>query len=225
MGEMSFTDQVKAMLQQSADPSRAEAMAKYMRNLFPFYGANRPVLDDIFRRLKKLPSFPDANQVPEVVLALFEQPERECQYLALEILKKHKNKLEPSHLPLIEQLITHRSWWDTVDMLAGHIAGHILLRHPDHLDTTLWHWNQSANMWLVRSSIIAQLKFKKETREKLLFDLISPHTGNKEFFIAKAIGWALREYAKTNPDSVTRFIAHTEMQPLSRREALKNLQS
>jgi len=220
---MKFHKRITSLLEQNRDETRAAQMSKYMRNLFPFYGINKPVLERLLKSLKTAGELPDFNQMHETVESLYAEEYRESHHIALEILKLYRKQLTPAHLPWIESLIIRNSWWDSVDILAPSIAGTILRNHPEFLEKTLTDWNQQENIWLIRSSIIAQLKFRTLTDVDLLFRLILPHTGNSEFFIAKAIGWALREYSKTDATVVAQFVEKTPMQNLSKREALKRI--
>lgn len=214
---------IKTLLEQNRDEERAAQMSKYMRNLFPFYGINKPVLERLLKSMKTAGELPAFDQIHETVELLYAEEYRESHHMALEILKLYRKQLTPAHLLWIESLIIRNSWWDSVDVLAPIIAGSILREHQDDLESTLLQWNNEENIWLIRASIIAQLKFRTLTNVDLLFRLIVPHTGNKEFFIAKAIGWALREYSKTDAKVVRQFVEITEMQNLSKREALKRI--
>jgi 3-methyladenine DNA glycosylase AlkD len=118
-------------------------------------------------------------------------------------------------------LITTKSWWDTVDAIANHNVGQLLRQYPDSRDRTLTPWRQSENIWLRRTAILFQLSYKTATDADLLFAIATENRESSEFFIQKAIGWALREYSKTAPDAVQTFVATAELAPLSQREALK----
>lgn len=162
---------------------------------------------------------PETPQVPQVVRELWLQPQRELQMVAVDLLIKYKNQLPPSFLADLEWLITTKSWWDTVDMLASHVTA--ALYHHAETQDYLSHWRQSDNIWLRRSAILYQLKFKQHTDEKWLFGILKENQSDNEFFIQKAIGWALREYSKTNPDAVISFINQQGIQGLAKREGLK----
>ena len=150
-------------------------------------------------------------------------PEREWQYFGIELLMHYKKQWKISTIKLVEYGITHKSWWDTVDYIADAWAGEYFKLFPQRIITVTGKWNQSNHMWLQRCSLLFQKKYKKSTDTKLLGRYIIQLSGSKEFFIRKAIGWILREYAKTDPEWVKKFVASTELSPLSRREALKNL--
>jgi 3-methyladenine DNA glycosylase AlkD len=199
----------------------AEPMKKYMRNQFEFLGIKTPQRTALLREFLKEHGKPHLEDLSETVLGLWELPEREFQYIALALLEKDVKKLTESHVKLAEKLIVTKSWWDTVDHLATRIVGTILKKHPVLIKPFTGTWIQSDNFWLQRTAILFQLKYKKDTDEALLYRYIRMCKDSKEFFIQKAIGWALREYSKTNPESVKRFVESEELAPLSKREALK----
>ena len=132
-----------------------------------------------------------------------------------------KKKLAPEHFPLVEYLITEKSWWDTVDGLAAWIVGAIMKTHPSAIESKTKEWMASDNIWLQRTCLIFQLGYKKETDTELLAGFIEQLADHKTFWIRKAIGWALREYSKTDPGFVQAFVDSHQLAPLSRREALK----
>nr|WP_147535155.1 DNA alkylation repair protein [Bacillus marasmi] len=212
---------VKTTLEQHRNPENAIPMANYMKNLFPYLGIKTPerrkLTREIFNKIgiKKEP-FDEA-----FVLGLWELPEREYQYLALDYLAKSVKKLNKQHIGLIQTLITTKSWWDTVDLLAANIAGPVVAEAKELIPEVVDGWAHHENMWLRRSAILIQLKYKQETDADLLYRYIVANADSQEFFIQKAIGWALREYSKTNPDSVKQFINSHTLKPLSVREGSK----
>ncbi|GLB59138.1 hypothetical protein NCCP133_12710 [Cytobacillus sp. NCCP-133] len=135
----------------------------------------------------------------EFVEVLWEKDEREYQNAALDYIGKFVKKLDKGHLPLVKKLIVTKSWWDTVDMLASHAVGAIAAKHPEIIGEKIDEWVTSDDMWLRRTSILFQLKYKDRTDEDLLYRYILENNESKEFFIQKAIGWALREYSKNEP--------------------------
>ncbi len=144
-------------------------------------------------------------------------------YTACDLLRKHAKKLGPQDLPLVEELITTKSWWDTVDLLAVHVAGAILKSHPKEIPGWNKRWITSDNMWLNRTALIHQLAWKEGTNKTLLFANIERHAAHKDFFIRKAIGWALRTLAETDPAAVKDFVRSHKLSPLSEREALRKI--
>jgi 3-methyladenine DNA glycosylase AlkD len=160
---------------------------------------------------------------PSLVKGLWEKEEREYQYASLDYISSSLKKINETHLPLMEKLITTKSWWDTVDALAPHPVGKIAKESPEVIKDTIEPWSIDDNLWLRRSSILFQLRYKEETDEARLYNIILKNADSKEFFIQKAIGWALREYSKTKPDSVREFITENTLAKLSIREGSKYL--
>jgi 3-methyladenine DNA glycosylase AlkD len=210
-------------LEVNANPQEAAPMARYMRDQFPFYGVKTPQRRLILRRFLAECGLPDPTMLAAVVNALWQRPQRECQYIAVDLLAKGSKQLETPVIPLVERCILTKSWWDTVDALAGGLAGEQFRRFPDARADALPRWRTSDDIWLRRSAILFQLHYKKETDEALLFAILRENVASDEFFIQKAIGWALREYAKTNPEAVVSFAQENELKPLSKREGLKRL--
>jgi 3-methyladenine DNA glycosylase AlkD len=155
---------------------------------------------------------------------LWALPEREFQYVAVGLLGKFEKELPPEFTETLETLIVTKSWWDTVDSIAaGTVAKHFQ-RYPEVHAETLPRWRRSENFWLRRTCILFQLGYKKETDFPLLCEIIRENLGSKEFFINKAIGWALRQYSRTDAQAVRDFVGQTPLNPLSAREALKWLE-
>jgi 3-methyladenine DNA glycosylase AlkD len=207
----------------AADPLDALAMQRYMKDVAAFHGVRALARRALLRAHIERYGLPEADELSVICRSAFAQPEREWHYCAVDLLQRMAKKLGPDHLPLLEELITTKSWWDTVDLLASNVAGVILLRHPEAI--AQWHkrWTTSTDLWLNRTAIIFQLKWKERTLVSLLFSTIQYHAAHPDFFMRKAIGWALRSYAYTDPEAVRRFVAEVELSALSRREALKKL--
>jgi len=209
----------------AADPQQALQMARYMRDQFAFYGIKSPQRREILRSFLKEYGAPAIGDASEVVRALWELPEREQQYNALDILIRLQKKLQPDFLPTLKWLITTKSWWDTVDGLASNVSGTIFANFPETGATAVQQWRSVDNIWLRRTTLLHQLKYKDKTNVPLLFSLIEENLYDDEFFIQKAIGWALREYSKTDETAVREFVAQTNLSPLAHREALKWLKN
>jgi 3-methyladenine DNA glycosylase AlkD len=156
----------------------------------------------------------------EFVKSAWGLPEREFQNAALDYGSKFLRKLEPGHLALLQELIINKSWWDTVDPLASNFVGALAARFPE-LIPQIDQWTVDSNMWLRRTAILFQLKFKEKTDEERLYTNIQLNAESKEFFIQKSMGWALREYSKTNPESVRMFIEKNKLPRLTIREGSK----
>ncbi|MBK8617359.1 MAG: DNA alkylation repair protein [Anaerolineales bacterium] len=220
----SYVLSLKKLYQQNANPAQAGPMKKYMRDQFEYLGIKSPQGAVLMRTFIKEHGLPPLDQLDEIVRDLWALPQREFQYAAMTLMSKFEKKVEPEFITTIEYLITTKSWWDTVDLLAGHAVGSHFKRFPDVREKYLKKWRKSDNFWLRRTTLLFQLGYKKETDFDLLCELVRENLGSDEFFINKAIGWALRQYAHTNPAPVKKFVKATkELHPLSRREALKNI--
>ncbi len=209
----------------NANPTNAEPMAKYMKNLFPYLGVKTPERREITKKFFKENSLPPISDLEEIIRDLWELPEREFQYFAVGMLRKFSKKLDKDFIELFEHLIITKSWWDSVDGIASWLVGSLFKRFPKLIKPYTEKWMKSGNMWLQRTMILFQLGYKDETDVKLLFKNIKKCMDSKEFFIQKAIGWALREYSKTNAQAVIDFVENNELAPLSKRETLKWLKN
>lgn len=203
------------------NPEKAEKMSAYMRNQFAFLGVQTPGRRGVTNTLFKEWEVGRSPLDWEFVRELWKKDEREYQSIAIDYLVRSKRLLTSDDLVLLKQLITTKSWWDTVDAMASGLVGHVVYSHPKSV-TFMDQWIDDENMWVRRTAILHQLSFKDQTDEERLFKYCSRHADDTEFFIAKAIGWALRQYAKTEPDAVLTFVEQTRLQSLSRREALKH---
>jgi 3-methyladenine DNA glycosylase AlkD len=216
-------DRLTAEYSAAADPTTAAPMAAYMRGMFPFLGVPTGRRRELSRRVLTGLSRPTEAVLTDVALGCWALPEREYQYFACDWLRRHARVLTPEFLPTVRTLITEKSWWDTVDTLAAHVVGTIVARHPATV-STMDEWAASEELWLVRAAILHQIRYGEGTDEERLFRYCVLRATHPDFFIRKAIGWAMREYARTDPDAVRRFVkAQTSLSPLSVREALKHL--
>jgi 3-methyladenine DNA glycosylase AlkD len=204
------------------DPIRAADMAAYMRDQFPFLGLPTPER----RRMAKTvfagaPSL-DRRDVRTVAARCWRLPEREYQYVGCDLLVRSTRLLTAGDLTFVRRLITTRSWWDTVDPLATRVVGDLVRAHPK-LVARMDEWIGDRNIWLARTALLHQLHWKDATDEPRLFAYCLERADEQEFFLRKAIGWALREYSKTAPQAVEAFVRENEakLSGLSRREALK----
>ena len=208
----------------NSNPAIAAGAKAYLRNQFDFYGLQTPlrraVIKEVFIKYK-------INSEAELIACateIWEQPDRECQYVAIELLAKYKKLWTIDIIHLFDYLIITKSWWDSVDTIFSLLLAPYFKLFPQQISPITGRWNKAAdNFWLQRCSIMFQKPYKKDTDTALLKQYILNCSHSKEFFIQKAIGWALREYAKTNPDWVKDFVANNKLAPLSVREALKHL--
>lgn len=219
-----YCHRVVEQLAAAADPGAAEKMSAYMRGRFTFYGITAPARRELQRRAADGLPAPSAGDLDAVARCLWERDERECQYAACDHLRRHVRVLDAEFLVTAEHLITTKSWWDTVDTLAARVVGPIVAADPGSR-AFVDRWLESPNMWLARAAILHQLGRRDTTDADWLFAACLRWAGSPEFFLRKAIGWALREYAKTAPGAVAAFVdAHrADLAPLSVREATKHL--
>jgi 3-methyladenine DNA glycosylase AlkD len=219
-----YVDALRALLAAHANPANAGPMRAYMKNQFAFFGIKSPDRVALVRGFVAAHGLPPVEEIEAIARRLWEAPERECQYAALDLVERSLKRLPPEAMVWIEHLIITKSWWDSVDPIASHLVGGLVRRYPDLRDRWIGRWRLSDNIWLRRTTLLYQLGFKDGTDAELLFALIRENLDSREFFIQKAIGWALREYSKIAPEAVRQFVAETPLAPLSRREALKWLQ-
>lgn len=195
-----------------------------MRHKFDYFGLKaderKAVQKGFFPRLNSEINLADRW---EFIRELWEKPQRECLYFALDWANTFKPKtLKKEDITEIHFLLTNHSWWDSVDSIASNLLGKYNLQFPENKSAWLEDWRESENFWLRRSCIIHQLKYKNNTDFELLKSLIRENKHDKEFFIQKAIGWSLRQYAKYQPELVLEFVEQEELQGLAKREALKH---
>jgi len=216
-----YLDQLYQLFKENSNVELAEPMAKYMKNRFQFLGIKNPTRKELQKQFFKRNGYPEIKIVDDIIRELWNKEEREYHYFAMDLLDKLKNKLPKETILLYEYLIITNSWWDSVDMIAAKLVGNHMLKHKEDVLLTT-KWSISNNMWLRRSALLYQLKYKGQTDvQKLSLD-IEQNLGSDEFFINKAIGWVLREYGKTNPDYVTQFVTdHPTLSNLSKKEAMR----
>lgn len=218
-----YVASLKSLFEQHANPAQAGPMKKYMRDQFHYLGIKSPQLRALFRQAINENGAPGFEELDRVIRELWELPEREYQYLAISLMERLEKKLPASAIQTLEYMILHKSWWDTVDNIS-HVVGVHFKRYPEVRQSYLTKWRGSDNFWLRRTAILFQLDYKEETDFDLLSEIIHENLGSREFFINKAIGWSLRQYARIDPKAVTRFVKSTPLHPLSRREAMKHLE-
>lgn len=216
---------LEAAFKMHADPANAIQMRKYMKDKFAFYGIHSPLRKEIYKAHKnQYGLFPEA-QTTGIVRWCWEAPERECQYFAMEFLGKKQKNVHQEMITLYEYMITTKSWWDTVDYIAANLVGSYFKKYPESIESLISKWLNSGDIWLQRTCLLFQLKYKSETNTKLLESCINKLLHSNEFFIRKAIGWALREYSKTDAEYVVRFVKTHALSGLSKKEALKWLRN
>lgn len=220
-----YVEGLKSLFEQNADLSQAPGMKKYMRDQFEYLGIKSPKFKELMKEYIAANGLPPAAKLDVILRELWSLPEREFQYVATSLLGRLEKQTPASLIKTMEYMIVTKSWWDTVDTISCGTLGVHFQRFPKIREKYLAKWRKSENFWLRRACILFQLNYKGETDFPLLCEIIREDLGSKEFFINKAIGWALRQYAHTDPKAVKKFVKETkELNPLSRREAMKHLE-
>ena len=221
---MDFISQLEAAFNQNKNEENAFQMKKYMKDLFSFYGIKTTERRAIFHELLKSYKQEISENYREIALILLDKEYRELHYCGIEILIKNlKKNYRKDDIKLIETFLITNSWWDSVDTISKYLLGQYLIEFPNETEKVIERFSNSENKWLNRSAILFQLGYKKNTNYELLFSECLKHSQSKEFFIQKAIGWALREYGSVNPGLVLNFVNNTDLKPLSRKEAIRKL--
>jgi len=200
-------------------------MAAYMKTSMPFYGVPKPARAVIYRELKARFTISNHKDYQRAVLGLWKLPHREEKYFAIDVARTWRDFIVPDSMALYRQLIEEGAWWDLVDEVAAHLVGAVLLHHRKEIAPLMDRRIADAHLWIRRSAIISQLTHKGETDQARLFRYSLAQAAEKDFFIRKAIGWALRQYAYTAPDRVQVFITKNrrKLSPLTYREASRVL--
>lgn len=202
-------------------------MQRYMKSRMPFYGVQAPTVRNLTRRLVDEHSLETWDDWDDSVRALFDEAtHREERYVALGIAghRRHRRFRDARSLEMYRHLAVTGAWWDLVDTIAGQV-GEILREHREDAEPVVRAWGTDADLWLRRLAILAQLKHRDATDRRLLEDTITANLDDDDFFVRKAIGWALREYGKTDPAWVRDYVEthRGQLSALSAREALKHL--
>jgi len=207
-----------------ASPTDAAAMEAYMKGVAPFYGIKTDRRRAIQKEVWTLCGIPaPGDEAARFARTLFSLPQRELHYAVLEALQAIRKHWTGSELLLFEELLRTAPWWDTVDVISTKLVAPFFLKFPAQMVEMARQWNRDESFWVRRASIIFQNPYKKKTDEALLFANIRACAHEKEFFIRKGIGWALREYAKVAPDTVCAFVKREHLSALSKREALRRM--
>lgn len=224
MSPQQCVNEITKGLRKYANESNAKAMTNYMLGQFIFYGVKKPernlICKPLYAQLKGKISEP---WILETAKILWAKSEREYHYVALDIFEKHKKLITPKSFKLLDQMIVSHSWWDSVDGISSYAIAPMVLKYPE-MKEKMERYAVDRNMWRNRISIIHQLLYKERTDKEFLFRICELHMHREEFFIRKAIGWALRQYAKTNRKEVYAFVEKNKhkLSALSYKEALKH---
>ncbi|NUK51537.1 DNA alkylation repair protein [Streptomyces lunaelactis] len=214
-------DRLTTVYPTGADAARAEGAAAYMKDIAPFLGLYTAARRDLSRTVLEGTARPDEADCTAIALRCWDLPEREYQYFAVDYLRRQVKRCSSGFLPVVRHLVVTVPWWDTVDALASHVVGPLVSADPK-LKTVMDAWIDDDHLWVVRTALLHQLRYKDTTDAERLFDYCLRRADHPDFFIRKAIGWCLREYARTDPDAVRDF-AGDRLSPLSVREATKHL--
>jgi 3-methyladenine DNA glycosylase AlkD len=210
-------------LEDLAEPERAVGAKAYMKNQFEFFGMPMAVRRAACKQYMKEHPLKTIGELEEIVKELWTLEQREFQYFGVELLAYHKKLWKEKIIDLLEDCIINKSWWDTVDYISNECNAKYFLLFPHQIKPVTTRWNRSKNIWLQRSSLLFQKSYKENIDTKLLTEFIGNLSSSKEFFVQKAIGWVLRDYAKVNPGWVIEFVGAHALPNLSKREAMKHL--
>lgn len=216
-----FITVLEKEFQKNANAEIAAGQKAYMKDQFEFYGIKTPIRRKIQHPFLDKQYLPPQKNVEKIVKTLWSKPEREFQLFAQEFAEKYVKQFVEKDIELLEWMVINKSWWDTVDFIATHLIAEYFKLYPSQIKKHVNKWIASKNIWLQRSAILFQLKYKNKLDTVLLTSVIHSLLGSKEFFINKAIGWILRDYSRVNPQWVIDFTDHTKLHNLSKREALR----
>jgi len=201
---------------------RSIPMAAYLKNKFELLGIKNPERKEIQKKIISEHGIPTIDEIETITKELWDLPFREFHYCAIDLLDRYKKKLPKSSIDLYHYMIVNQSWWDSVDTIASKLVGALVALYPDLIDSHINEWSLDENIWLQRSAIIFQLKYKDKVDTSLLAKYIERSMWTKEFFLNKAIGWSLRQHSRVDPQWVIRFVEdHPELSNLSKKEALR----
>jgi 3-methyladenine DNA glycosylase AlkD len=204
----------------NGNPDTAQGQMAYMRHQFEYFGLKAKEWMELTRKIHAEHGMPMGSDLVELARLCLKDDHRELHYFALETVQKSLKKQPEGFIVFLEELISTRSWWDTVDWLAK-LTGMHFKKYPGLIKPVTERWMDSGNMWLQRVSMIFQLTYRDKTDAELMFGYIRRLAGSKEFFIQKGAGWALRQYSRTNPEAVADFIENNRLAPLTKREGMR----
>lgn len=218
---------IKGHLQAVENHHNAQAMAAYMKTTMSFHGVKATERRRIAKQAVKQYPIQNQKEYLEVIEELWNQPHREEKYIAIDIARAYPKHIDMLAIPLFEKMIREGGWWDFVDDIAMHLIGTVLRKHSSSMWPIIEQWASDSNLWIRRTAIICQNRFKDKTDQRLLFSFCLQCAHEKEFFIRTAMGWALREYAKTEPQKVYDFVVKNRerISNLSYKEATRGLGS
>ena len=219
----SYSEALDRLFAKKSNASQANWMKKYMRNQFEFYGIQTPLRRQLLKTHIQQYGLPPIEKIQLLSHKLWQAKYRELHYCTIEILHKLNKQWTIQSIDVFKALAVEKAWWDSVDSINGFLVGPYFQKFPQKIQPITKRWNNSDNIWLQRLSIIFQLQYKQQTDQQLLFKYIDNLKQSDEFFVQKAIGWSLRQYARVQPTTVRDFVQRADLKPLSAREALKHL--
>ncbi|OQC59980.1 MAG: DNA alkylation repair enzyme [Bacteroidetes bacterium ADurb.Bin012] len=217
----SYVSALSSIFEEEGNRETASGAKAYMRNQFEFYGLPSPLRRRLQKGFLLQNGYLSIEQWPELIFQCWNSAYREMQYFAMEYSQHFIPHCTEEHIVLLEWMMTNKAWWDTVDFISPKLCGKFFIHFPDIIENTTSKWIDSQNLWLQRAALIFQLNYKEKTHLDLLFRSIQCLSDSDDFFIQKAIGWALRQVSKTFPEEVMHFVAHQPLKPLSKKEALR----
>ncbi|TSE09553.1 MULTISPECIES: DNA alkylation repair protein [Aquimarina] len=216
-----YIQTIESEFKKNGNPTIALDQKAYMRGQFEFFGLKATQRREIQKPFFIKEFLPKKGELHQIVKILWEKPQRDFQHFGQELTLKYVKQFEKEDIELFEFMVIHKSWWDTIDFIATKLIGEYFKMYPEQRDIYIKKWLASNHIWLQRSCLLFQLKYKEKLDPVFLSYVINSLTGTQEFFINKAIGWVLREYSRTNPEWVVEFTNKTELSRLSRKEALR----
>ena len=221
---MSLVTEIKQSFEENQDFVYGQKQSDYLKNNFPCYGIPTQARREILKNCSAEYQEDIKDNFRAICWELYQFPHREMHHAAIDIfIKEIKKKFQINDIHLIEKLIITNSWWDSVDTLAKYAVGGYLSKFPEKKYAIIDQFSNSENMWLNRTAIIFQLGYKQKTDFDLLISECEKHKHSKEFFIQKAIGWALREYGSVDPSGVLEYVNQANLKPLSKKEAIRKI--
>ena len=219
------TNYIISQLAENANPNDAVLMQRYLKTSMPFYGVKSPIQNEIVNNVTKAFSITNQDEYNSMITKIWKLSRREEKYISIKLARKLKQYITLDALQIYEKMIREGQWWDFIDPIATGLIGPLLMKNRIEMNIILDKWITDDNLWIRRSAILSHLKHKENSDDKKLFQYCLKCAHEKEFFIQKAIGWALREYSKTEPDLVSKFIEENKdiLSNLSKREGMKHL--
>ncbi len=216
-----YLEKIKSTFLSNGDPNTAQGQIRYLKNQFDFYGLKAAHWMALSKEIMQENGIPIGEEQKQLTRLCFENEHRELHYFALEMVQKTLKHQPSEFIVFLEELITTKSWWDTVDWLAKLVGIHFK-KHPDLILPVTERWMASGNFWLQRVCLIFQLAYREKTDFPLMKRYILQIARSKEFFLQKGAGWALRQYSRTSPMEVINFVdENPQLAALTKREALR----